>query len=80
MEEREFLRFIGQNVKRLRLAKGVSQVKLAHESDMEAPALSRLEAGRTNPTLLTMRKIAQALEVPLEILIRLELGRDDRDI
>ena len=67
MEKSEILKTIGQNIKRLRLEKGLTQVDLVGkiESKIDTTNISRIEKGRTNATILTLYRISQALEVPL---------------
>lgn len=40
------------------------------EGNIDTTNISRIEQGRTNPTLLTLYRIAQALEVPLTDLVK----------
>jgi transcriptional regulator with XRE-family HTH domain len=65
MEEKNYLKKIGKNIKRIRLAKGISQVDLAFSCNFEKTNMSRIEAGNNNPTIRTLLKIAKALEVNL---------------
>ena len=50
-----------------RLAKQVTQKELAGKMKMPQGNLSRLESGTLLPTIATLRKAAQELNVPLEI-------------
>ena len=52
---------IGNRIKELRETKGISQQNLAAVCNFEKANLSRIEAGRTNPTISTLYKISQAL-------------------
>lgn len=61
---------VGLNVQRIRRERALSQEELSFRSGFTRAYLSGLEAGRRNPTLLSMAKIASALSVPLEDLIR----------
>lgn len=56
----------------LRESKGISQQVLAAMCNFEKGNLSRIEAGRTNPTLMTLYKISQALEIKVTDLIDFE--------
>ena len=60
---------IGRNVSRLRRARGLSQEELAHAAELRQAYLSQLEAGKRNPTIRTLIRIAEALGVPLSGLI-----------
>lgn len=56
---------VGKQIQKLRESKGISQQDLAAKCDFEKSNMSRLEAGRVNPTLSTLEKVANALEVTL---------------
>ena len=58
---------IGQVVRQRRLALGLSQAEVAARAGMSQPALSRLEAGGTVPTIPVLERIAQALETELVV-------------
>ena len=65
MPEAQFLLLIGQNIKKIRSRKNITQFKLAALCDFEKASMSRIESGKTNTTVLTLRKISQALDVPI---------------
>ena len=52
----------------LRLQKGWSQAELAKRAATSQSYVARLEQGQIDPQVSTVRKIANALEVPLEVL------------
>ena len=54
---------VGKQIKKLRDLKGISQQDLAAKCNFEKSNLSRLEAGKVNPTLSTLEKVAYALEI-----------------
>ncbi len=58
----------GQNMKRIREAKKMSQGDIYRATKIERAYISNLEAGKQNPTLETMEKIAKALGVNVEQL------------
>lgn len=57
-------RLVGRNIRRLRLAKGVTQEQLAERSGFTQFYVSSLELGRRNPTIVSIYELAQALGVP----------------
>ena len=65
---------IGNRIKLMRESKGVSQQDLAAICNFEKGNLSRIEAGRTNPTISTLYKISQALEISISELVNFEKG------
>ncbi|MBS0635860.1 MAG: helix-turn-helix transcriptional regulator [Verrucomicrobia bacterium] len=56
---------IGDNIKRIREAKGMSQKELITAIGMGAPMYSRIETGKTEPSISSLEKIAKALGVKL---------------
>ena len=60
---------IGNRIRLLRESKGISQQVLAAMCNFEKGNMSRIESGRTNPTIYTLYKISQALEVKISELI-----------
>lgn len=73
MERSELLKLVGKKIQDLRLSKGMTQVDLVGkmEGEIDTTNISRIESGRTNPTLHTLYRISQALEVSLEELVKL---------
>ena len=62
---------LSKNIKRLREAKGLSQEKLARLADVANNTLIKMETGENkNPTLETLKKVAKALEVSVDDLIK----------
>ena len=58
-------RMVGQNVKRLRLAAGISQAELAARMGVDRAYVSGLEQGNRNPTVVTLWHLAKTLSVPV---------------
>ncbi len=61
---------LGKRIKFLRLQKNWSQEDLALEAEVNKNYISDLERGTRNPTLRIIDKIAKALDVSLETLLR----------
>jgi transcriptional regulator with XRE-family HTH domain len=62
---------VGDNVRRLRVARGLTQEQLAFESKIDLTYMGGIERGRRNPSLLVMSRIALALGVePAALLER----------
>lgn len=53
----------GERLKELREAAGLSQYALAKKSGVTGQAISKLEKGESEPSWLTVRKLARALGV-----------------
>jgi transcriptional regulator with XRE-family HTH domain len=60
----------GKNMKKIREAKGMSQGDIYRATKIERAYISNLEAGKQNPTLETMEKIANALGVQVSDLTK----------
>jgi len=62
---------ISKTIKRLREKMGISQEKLARLADVSNNTIINIEAGKQgNPTIETLKKIAKALNTPIEDLIK----------
>lgn len=66
----QFLERFGENLKKLRKAKGISQAQLAFEANIELSQISRIELGKINTTIGSINQIAKTLEIPLEDLFK----------
>lgn len=60
---------VGDNIKQLREAKGISQRQLAREAGVSQPLLCQIERGTKNPSLSVGLALAGALGVRVERLI-----------
>jgi len=56
-------KLVGRNVKRIRLAKGLSQEQLAEKSGFSQQYISGLEKGQRNPTIISLYELSKALGV-----------------
>ena len=67
MESENLFKIVGNNIRNIRITKGLSQFDLSIkvEGNIDYTNISRIEQGRTNPTLLTLYRISKALDVPL---------------
>jgi transcriptional regulator with XRE-family HTH domain len=61
---------VGNRIKELRQAKGWSQQLLADHAQIERAHLTRLEEGRKEAGLRVLERIATALDVEIEDLVR----------
>lgn len=69
MEKNEFLIQLGKNIVKLREGQKIKQIDLANMLDIDDSSLRRIESGRTNPTIITLKKIADSLKVKLSDLL-----------
>lgn len=69
----------GRVVRELRLAKDLSQEDLALASDRHRTYISLLERGRNSPSLKTILRLAEVLEIdPSDLIERVERMRRQR--
>lgn len=64
------LKQIGMRIRYLRKKKGLSQLGLSLEADVNKNYISDLERGTRNPSLVVLERIAYALEVDLSTLFK----------
>jgi len=62
---------IGKNIKKIRQEKGISQDRLSKLADLSLNTVVTVESGANpNPTIETLTRIAKALEVGVNELIK----------
>ena len=61
---------VGRNVKRLRIAAGLSQAELAERMGVDRAYVSGLELGQRNPTVVTLWHLAEALRVKMRFFFQ----------
>jgi transcriptional regulator with XRE-family HTH domain len=67
---------VARNLRRLRVARGLSQEQLAVDAEIDRTYVGRLERGRANPTVAVLERIAAALEAPIvELFVVPEPGQ-----
>jgi ribosome-binding protein aMBF1 (putative translation factor) len=59
-----------QSIIRQRIKRGWSQADLAEAIGTRQPVISRLERGEGNPSLRTLKRIAEALELSLTVTLK----------
>lgn len=62
--------YIGENVRRWRTARGLSQAEVAKRAGLSRAGLQKIERGLSRPRSATLRNIAEALDVRLADLMR----------
>lgn len=63
-------RKLGENLKRIRTEKGISQGEIARRLEVDKGFVSNIENGKTNPTLATIAKLAKAVGVSVGELMK----------
>jgi len=69
LRNQETLEKFGENLKTLRIAKGLTLEQLAFEADIELSQVHRVEKGKINPTLTTLIALAKGLGITLAELV-----------
>lgn len=61
-------RRFGENIRQLRLSRGLTQEALAEKSDLSVDAVRRIEWGTISPSLDTLSKLSYGLDISLRTL------------
>jgi transcriptional regulator with XRE-family HTH domain len=69
INKEKFLKALGEKIKTLREAKGLSQYAFSDESGVSRSQIVRLENGELNCTIATLLMIAEALEIEVNELL-----------
>lgn len=62
---------LGRNLKRIRTKRGITQGDIVRALKVGRGYISNIENGKANPTLSTIVRIAKALNVSIEELMKL---------
>lgn len=80
MEQKAFLKMIGNKIRAIRKSKRISQERLAELSGLHPTYVSDLENGKTNASIMSYLAITNALDIPITDILTLPSGRQDRKI
>ena len=61
-------RRFGENIRQLRISRGLTQEALAEKCDLSVDAVRRIEWGTISPSLDTLTKLAHGLDISLRTL------------
>jgi transcriptional regulator with XRE-family HTH domain len=61
---------LGNNLKRIRTKKGITQGDIARSLGVSRGFVSNIENGKTNPTLATIARLANAIGVTSDELLK----------
>lgn len=67
---------VGHRLRELRTERGLSMRALARLSGLSTNALSMIERGKTSPSVSTLYKLSEALEVPITAFFRTQPPRE----
>jgi transcriptional regulator with XRE-family HTH domain len=66
MEKEDFLKKVGENIKKLRTEKGLSQAELARRCDKERASIERIENGKINSSAYVLYEVAKGGDLDLK--------------
>ncbi|WP_092406663.1 helix-turn-helix domain-containing protein [Dokdonella immobilis] len=68
---------VGHAIRLCRIKRGASQGAVASQANCSVSYLSMLENNKRDPTLSTLSRVAQALQIPVGLLFVLASEKDD---
>jgi transcriptional regulator with XRE-family HTH domain len=71
---------LGKRIKELRKARHLSQEQLSEKIDIDPKHLSRIEVGKSYPSLDTLERIGKALHIDLQELFDFKHHMEDKEI
>lgn len=71
ISKHNILNIFGENVRKHRRLLDISQEELAHRADLHRTYIGMIERAEKNITLVNMEKIANALQVNIEVLLKI---------
>lgn len=77
MDEEKLRRAVAENMRRARMARGISLRELAAEIGVSAAMLSQVENATANPTMAVLARIASALGLGFADLTRITLAEPE---
>ena len=72
-QSKEKMKKIGLRIKEIRLKKHMSQQDLATTAVISLPQMSEIERGNASMKLITFMRIAEALQVSADVLLRMDI-------
>ena len=72
-----FFSFVGQNIKKIRQAKHISQSDFAALFELSRPSVGAYEEGRSEPKIETLIQISRHFNISIDVLLTKELGSKD---
>lgn len=65
-----YLNSLGKRIKEIRIEKKISQTEVAYRCGFDKSNYNTIEAGKRNPTILSLLKISKALNIELSELLK----------
>lgn len=67
--DKQILNLLGEKLKQIRQEKGLSQSTLSYDANIPKNQIGRIERGEIGTTIVTLHKIAKALNIQVKDLI-----------
>lgn len=74
ISKHNILNIFGENVRKHRRLLDISQEELAHRADLHRTYIGMIERAEKNITLINIEKIASALQVKIEDLLKISIN------
>ncbi|GAA0874381.1 hypothetical protein GCM10009118_07890 [Wandonia haliotis] len=71
MRDKEFLKIVGQRVRKYRKEAGYTQETFAEKCGLDRGAIARIEVGGINSSILKLKQIADSLKIEVSQLVSL---------
>lgn len=68
----KFLIKLGKNLRKIREESNLTQEALSHKAEIPRSQVARIERGEVNPTISTLKRIADVLKVGVAQLVQFE--------
>jgi transcriptional regulator with XRE-family HTH domain len=69
---KEFLKKFGKTLRRIRQEGKLSQEALSDKAEVPRSQIARIERGEVNPTINTLKRIADVLKIDISILFQFD--------
>ncbi|BFT72313.1 helix-turn-helix domain-containing protein [Paenibacillus sp. P36] len=69
MNESEYYKFVGDQIRKKRLLRNKTQMQISHSLKISRPSLANIEAGRQRIHLFLLHQISNELEVTIYELL-----------
>ncbi len=79
-KDKEYLKTLGKRIRKIRKASGLSMEALAYKCGIHPTYVGEIERATVNPSILSVVKIAKALNVPICEIIQDEEKKDEEII
>jgi len=79
MKESDILLRVGRRIRQFRKMYQMSQEQLAEKADLHPTFIGKIERAEINPSIVSLKKIADAFKVPVSELLSFEEDRERYD-